>query len=539
MINITDLVMKFLKSIPLHPLLWALFPPLALLGNNISQVSPGDAVRTLLASLLLALILWGMLRLVLRDWRRAALVVTAFLVLFFSYGHIYHLLEDRLVLGVNLGRHRFLLILFALLMLAVIIWVVRARDVLRVTTALNLIGVLAIIFPLYQVISYQVRTAIPPGAAPQASLLAEIAGLKVPQGNSPPDIYYIILDSYTRADTLSNHFSYDNSSFLEALKKDGFYIAACSQSNYSYTTLSLVSSLNFNYLNDINAGLQAGGKDETAAYPYLFNNAVTYTLRQMGYRFVSFESGFSPTELRNADIYYSQESDWLGILLEDGINPFEAMQLNTSAGMFLYELSPHLPARIQKFLSLDTAYVVHRNRILYTLNRLERIASVPGPKFVFVHILAPHNPFVFGPNGEYIERKTPFTLNDDRDVVLFQDYANGYRDQVTYLNQRMLAIVDDLIKGSSQPPIIILQGDHGVPRLPGWNDTILNAYYLPGGGEAALYPGISPVNTFRVIFDQYFAGQLSLLPDASCTTNATKDPLGCQPVIDPNPSCTP
>ena len=531
--------MKAAKSIPLHPLIWALFPPLALLGNNISQLSPGDAVRSLMACLVMAVLAWMVFRLLLRDWQRSGVVTTAFLVLFFSYGHVYRVLEDRLVLGINLGRHRFLLVLFALVLVAVIIWALRAREVLRTSTALNLIGVIALIFPLYQVLSYQVKASVVEDATPGDSLLAEVANLQLPPGSTPPDIYYIILDSYTRSDTLKTQFAYDNSGFLGALGEDGFYIAGCSQSNYSYTTLSLASALNFNYLETINPNLPGSTLDETAAYPYLFNNAVAYTLRRLGYRFVTFESGFSPTELKDAQEYYTQGSDWLGILLEDGINPFEAMLLDSSAGMFLYELSPHLPARVQKFLSLDTAYVVHRNRILYTLNRLSRLADTPGPKFIFAHLLAPHNPFVFGPHGEYIERKTPFTLNDDRDVVLLQDYASGYRDQATYLNQRVLEIVGNLIRDSDQPPIIILQGDHGVPRLAGWNDTILNAYYLPSGGDARLYPNISPVNTFRVIFDYYFGGSLSLLPDASCTTNAAKDPFGCTPLADPNPSCTP
>jgi hypothetical protein len=45
--------------------------------------------------------------------------------------------------------------------------------------------------------------------------------------------------------------------------------------------------------------------------------------------------------------------------------------------------------------------------------------------------------------------------------------------------------------------------------------SILNAYYLPGGGEKLLYPGITPVNTFRVIFKYYFGADIELLPDAS------------------------
>jgi hypothetical protein len=530
-------ILKILRNFPFHPLLWAVFPPLALLGNNISQVPPGDAVRSLLVSFILSLVLWVIYRPVMGSWRKSAIVASATLVLFFSYGHIYQLIEDKFILGFNIGRHRFLIPLFVLMLVFIIVWTIRRKDLPGITAALNIIGLLVLILPAYQIISYEIKTSPLLAGTPQENLLAQVTDLQNPSGNQAPDIYYIILDTYTRADTLSTYFTYDNSSFLTSLESHGFYIADCSQSNYSYTALSLASSLNFNYLNTLNPNLTSTVTDETDIYPYLFNNSVVYTLRQLGYQFVAFESGYSPTEFTNADTYYSQESDLLGIFWEDGINPFEAMQLNTSAGMFIYELSPHFPARVQQFLSLDTAYVVHRNRILYTLNRLERIASLPGPKFVFVHILAPHNPFVFGPNGEYIERKTPFTLNDDRDVVTLEDYIAGYDDQVTYLNQRVLSIIEQLITGSAVPPVIILQGDHGVPRLPGWNDTILNAYFLPGGGENLLYQGISPVNSFRVVFDQYFGGQLPLLPDQSCTTDAKTNPFGCTPEIDPNPQC--
>jgi hypothetical protein len=526
-----------LGKFPYHPLLWAIFPPLALLGNNISQVPPGDAVRTLLASFVLSLLLWVVLRLVMGSWGKSAIMVSGSLVLFYSYGHVYQLIEDKLIFGINIGRHRFLIPLFVLLLVSIFIWALRRKNLLGITAALNIIGMLVLILPVFQIISYELKTSPLLAGVPQENLLADVADLQVPSGAVAPDIYYIILDTYTRADTLSTYFSYDNTGFLSSLESLGFDIASCSQSNYSYTALSLASSLNYNYLDTLNANLISTDPDETDIYPYLFNNAVVYTLRHLGYRFIAFESGYSPTEFTNADTYYSQESDLLGILLEDGINPFEALQLNTSAGMFVYELSPHFSLQVQEFLSLDTAYVVHRNRILYTLNRLERIASLPGPKFVFVHILAPHNPFVFGPNGEYIERKTPFTLNDDRDVVTLQDYIAGYDDQVTYLNQRILTVVNQLISASAVPPVIILQGDHGVPRLPGWNDTILNAYYLPGNGDGLLYQGISPVNSFRVIFNRYFGGHLPLFPDQSCTTDPKEQPFGCTLEPDPNPQC--
>jgi hypothetical protein len=529
--------LKKIGNFPFHPLLWAIFPILALLGYNISQVPPGDAVRSLLASLILCGLGWVLLRLVMRSWTRAAIVVSGFLLLFFSYGHVYHQIEYLTILGINLGRHRVLLPLFILILAVIIFWSLRQKDLRGVTRALNLLGLVVLVIPLYQIVSYEVKISSLLAGEPQQNLLSQVAGLKISTSQRPPDIYYIILDTYTRADALSTNFGYDNHALVNELERRGFFIAGCSQSNYSFTAMSLASSLNYNYIPDLNPSFTSTNTDETSVYPYLFNNAVVFTLRKLGYKFVSFESGFSPTEFTNADIYYTQQSDWLGILLEDGINPFEAMQIDTSAAMFVYELSPHLPVKIQQFLSLDTAYVVHRNRILYSFYRLERLGTLAGPKFVFVHILAPHNPFVFGANGEYLQRKTPFTLNDDLDAFLLSDYIAGYDAQVTYINQRILSVVDALLKTSTNPPVIIIQGDHGVPRMGVWRDTILNAYYLPGISTTQLYTSISPVNTFRVIFDSYFAGQLPLLPDRSCSTNAQTDPFGCTPMPDPNPQC--
>jgi hypothetical protein len=75
--------------------------------------------------------------------------------------------------------------------------------------------------------------------------------------------------------------------------------------------------------------------------------------------------------------------------------------------------------------------------------------------------------------------------------------------------------MDTLISESDTPPIIVLQGDHGP-----WLQTkekrlrIFNAYYLPGNNDK-LYSKITPVNTFRLIFDTYFGGNYDMLPDVS------------------------
>ncbi len=45
--------------------------------------------------------------------------------------------------------------------------------------------------------------------------------------------------------------------------------------------------------------------------------------------------------------------------------------------------------------------------------------------------------------------------------------------------------------------------------------SILNAYYLPGEKTNLLYPSISPVNSFRVVFNLFFNEEYDLLPDKS------------------------
>jgi hypothetical protein len=75
----------------------------------------------------------------------------------------------------------------------------------------------------------------------------------------------------------------------------------------------------------------------------------------------------------------------------------------------------------------------------------------------------------------------------------------------------LIPVLEGIFKNSKYPPIIILQGDHGMSVDT--RDKILNAIYMPDGGMENLYPSISPVNTFRVIFNNYFGTDLPLLED--------------------------
>jgi hypothetical protein len=222
--------------------------------------------------------------------------------------------------------------------------------------------------------------------------------------------------------------------------------------------------------------------------------------------------------------------------MSGGLSAFEATLLRTTFAGLLYELRFYLPGDADTIL--DSAYIVHRDRILFELDLLDNIAPAPGPKYVFVHILAPHNPFVFGPNVEATNRKTPFALDGDLDALRFEDYSTGYKDQLTYLNNRTLQFVDNILANSKTPPIIIIQGDHGSSRSGIWHMTILNAYYLPDGQNKTLYPTISPVNSFRVILNTFFNTRLPTLKDTACD-NKVNDPSACTILTEPAASCYP
>ncbi len=150
---------------------------------------------------------------------------------------------------------------------------------------------------------------------------------------------------------------------------------------------------------------------------------------------------------------------------------------------------------------------------MYELDKLNKVPEIPGPKFVFVHLTVPHPLFAFGPNGEFSPVLPHY---EDNELYYTKDeFITGYRNQVEYISSRITEVIRNIIKNSAQPPIIILQGDHG-PRFVDIDKQfgILNAYYFPDP-KPELQPFLSPVNDFRIVFGSYFGASLPLLPDQS------------------------
>jgi len=488
-------VTRLIERVPIYVLMIALLPTVALLASNLGQVRPTIGYRALALSALLALILLVLFRLILGDWSRAGLLTSLGLLLFFSYGHVYNALRSVELGGTTLGRHRFLVPVW--LVLGVYgVWMIWRRGAHSpgLTAALTLALGAALLIPLVQIGAFQIG-----GNSARA---AELPLVELKDGEALPDIYYFVLDAYTSGSVLLDTFELDNEPFLEELRQIGFYVADCSQSNYAQTELSMASTLNMAYLDEL---IDETSPDRSQLWPLLRHGSVRLLLEDLGYSTVAFETGYYWSEWEDADLYLAPER---GLL--KGMNAFEATLLRSTVAWTLIDALPELPAFLVR--DLDRSPDAHRDRLTYVFEELERLPSQPSPKFVFAHIVSPHRPFVFDSEGN------PTTDDYDwsRSDIGLDKYKEGYREQLQYVNARMERIIQHIIEGSDIPPIIVIQGDHG-PEEGSSSDrmSILNAIYIGGDRVEEIYQTITPVNTFRILFGEQFGADLPLIMDAS------------------------
>lgn len=504
------------RKLVFHPILFALLPVISLMSYNLDDLPVTQVFRPALIILAGTLLLWGLLWLWLRDWERTALLLTPFLILFFAYGHIYSGLlhpATRSLFG-SLGllnRHDRLLLVW-LVLFVLVIWIIERLKRRRhaFTQMLNWMAIFALLMPLYQVVQHEISLSRSlPGASEKILEPAQSSAI-VPA--SPPDIYYIILDGYGRADILQEFMEYDNSPFLEELNSLGFTVAKHSRSNYTQTALSLASSLNMLYLDELN--LDASGQSDRLIAARLIRwNNVMHFLKSQGYQTVALASGYRASGLELADHYLQPPSS--------GASWLERLIVDTSMLVVWQSLAPQL--------GLDwefPGYKAHRNTIRFIYANLPEVTGLPGPKFVFAHIISPHPPFVFDAQGQALSPGYPFTLLDGSAFPGTPEvYEQSYAEQIAYVDQQALQMVRAILENSTSPPVIILQADHGpgsrfnwsTPEEPGLRERlgILNAYLLPGIDPELIYPTITPVNSFRLVFSVYFDADLPLLPDRS------------------------
>ena len=502
-------ITRFFERGLFAPFLLSIQPVLQLFLINVAELDFSEIIRSLFAALLFGSIVFVVLYLLLRNWIKAGLVASLFILLFFLFGDV----ADWVVKVFGLGpvRANFLILTLVAIILLVWFWVVQSR--IKNTGTLNLyFNLLSVLFLINSGI--QMRNYLIENGVSLKSKVPPVPVTAVHSVDPRPDVYYIILDAYGRNDILQTIYDFDNSDFLNALKARGFYVAEQASSNYIQTMLSLSSSLNMNYIQSLKAD---GAKIENRGdlISILEDNKVRSVLAQNGYQTVSFRNEYKAT-LPNADIYYDDSET--GFVYP--VTAFESILIDHTLARVLTVLPAFHKALI------EMPYDTHRHYILSTFSMLQETPSLDGDYFIYAHIIAPHPPFVFDAKGVPLPHNEPFKLADANHFIKDHSrkaYITGYRQQMQYINTLMLETVDAILATSKTPPIIIIQGDHGPgaylhwgsleKTLPGERFSMLNAYYFPDQDYSQLYPSISPINSFRVVLDKYFGGNYELLPD--------------------------
>ncbi|HEX2069356.1 MAG TPA: sulfatase-like hydrolase/transferase [Actinomycetota bacterium] len=484
-----------------HPFLFAAFPILFLFARNLeedvvfSELVPPLALSIGTVSLVMA-VGW----LIVRDLKVVGLVVAGWTLLFFSYGHLAEWLAGRDLAGIELGSDAFLLTLWGVLALAVVgaVFVFR-RRLPRLTQGLNVVAAALVILNLVPIAMYRP----PAAAAPPRTAGTQRDGVpNLARTGRLPDIYYIVPDRYGASSMHRRTYGIDTRPFLDFLKSKGFYVASESVANYGSTHQSLASSLNMQYLHTLL------GEDTVPRKPLVYrtlhNPAVVRFLKSLGYRYV-LSSAYRP--MRNdpaADIRVGG-GDLAG---------FAHILYSTTV----------LPALSRVFNVAEEQLDPRRKHWERTLSQFEQVARTTRsrrPQFVIAHLLVPHEPYVFDRNGNFVSEE------EERR----KSWRVRYADQVLYTNRKLRELINTLLADKDNPPIIVLQPDEGQWPRRYWDRSdefnyqtatrtelldkfqIINAYYLPGVPRKALYPSITPVNSFRLIFNHYFGAGLRLLPD--------------------------
>src|SRR5687767_10278597 len=145
----------WIRGRPLHPLVLATYPILALLAANLSEVSLSAATRPLAFSILVAVILILVFQWFVQDWKRAALISSVILILFYSYGHLYILMKGINLNGFYLFRHRTLIPIMAGAGLLILWWLLRTPSrVSLATSVLNAACLYLLVLSCYQLVSF-------------------------------------------------------------------------------------------------------------------------------------------------------------------------------------------------------------------------------------------------------------------------------------------------------------------------------------------------------------------------------------------------
>ena len=476
-----------------HPLLFAAYPILSIYSANLALVPAQAVLRPLAFIVVVVTVIWFLSGLILRSSERGAMLSSTLVLTCFLY--------SRAVSSVNLPTYLddarpLIWGGFMIILAGFSAWKISSHKLLNILSLTLVLAALGqISFGVFQ------SAALRPDTHHGQDNSAKIFAVR-------PDITYIILDGFGRSDALQRALNYSSEPFVEGLEKRGFFVAKDSHANYCQTELSVGSSLNMEFIQQLLPKVPLNAKDRSPLDTIIDDNRVAQYLKDRGYVFSAITTGFPPLQFEHADVNLQSQA---------GLNLMESA---------LVQMTPFGATKLLQTSLFD----LRRKNLNAAFAALESLSTrALKPRFTIVHILAPHPPFVFGPHGESLPRKCSYGFWDGSDFLSHvspaKDYRDGYTGQAEYIANRTLAALDVLLAGPGEKPIIFVQGDHGSKLRLDQNSLAktdinecfpnLSAFLVPDSIRTHLYNGITPVNSFRILFNELFDAKLDMKQDRS------------------------
>lgn len=491
----------------LYVVLLGVFPILSYYYSNIGELYFSSISLMLLLVILSNIFLSLIAKIIYKDNYKVIVFGFLAVILIFSFGHFVDFISEQFK---NI-QMRYFYLLYLVVGVFGSFFIFKTKINLETfSKTLKLLSIFLIVVMLSQIISYNINNRNNTEYV-KTNTATEKVSENVTSIDQYPDIYYIVLDGYANSKILLDYYDFDNSNFENFLKNKGFYIASNSRANYIMTFTSVASTLNMNHLNYLKKELGVVTKDRRMVNLMIRYNEVINYLKNKGYKTVFFNNGWGGTDGRQYDYNYG----------------------NTSS---LGEVSLGFLQTTIFFIVADKMFNTrdYANNVLYTFDKLAKIDELndKSPKFVYAHIVCPHPPYIFDENGN---------IDDQRDLKLDNNWGGDtekeyYLNQLKFMNKKTEVLINELLEKSKET-VIVIQADHGPsimgrnadPSIMGrntdWNNPsielirersfIFNAILLNNKDKKNLYPEVSSVNTFRVVFNNVFNDSLEILHDST------------------------
>ena len=518
-----------------HPFLIAFFPIIAVYSVNIGLIQLEQFILTTLLIVGSAFLFFLCLKRILKNRKKAALIVTLSFIIFFSFGHVYNMLNQVSVGDTDLGSNIILLPIFTILFGIGSFFIIKTKAALG--NATSIVNAMSVVFISVIVIMVGIETfgcdecLIQQTSARQVDFFSddkidfspyfESHSFSISESDSLPNVYFIILDGYPRNDILEKHLNFDNSKFTNMLEQRGFHVAKNSFANYSFSGLSISSTMNMNYINFLADEI---GEDSRDYNPIIGKDFGLYADNQVIKNFKLM--GYKVSRIGTATIYLHE------IPLADLSPCHKTVHLMDNRLLHAVGNTSMIGYFIERWAEEQQRQI--------TLCDFEELPKISGyfeePVFVWSHIMLPHFPLIFGPNGESITPgQSLLTMNHPEYTGSGWDIKTQFVQQLQFSNKKSMEFIDKILENEKQS-IIIIQSDHGSAfgvnlQNPTDDDAFqklsnLSAIYFPDEKHREmLTDDRSNVNTFRTVFNTYFGSDYDMLEDRTHWNISYKKPF--------------